>query len=135
MMAAVRNRDNKAEVLLRKELWKAGLRYRLHAKNLVGRPDMVFASARLVVFVDGDFWHARGLVEDGEKAFRSTLRTARQDWWVAKLRRNAERDADVSAMLEKEGWRVLRFWESDVQSDVSRIASVVRKTVGLSNRA
>jgi DNA mismatch endonuclease (patch repair protein) len=129
MMAAVRNRDNKAEVLLRKQLWNTGLRYRLHTKNLVGRPDMVFASARLVVFVDGDFWHARGLVEDGEKAFRSTLRTARQDWWVAKLRRNAERDAEVNALLESEGWRVLRFWESEVHRDLRRVASIVTDAV------
>ena len=129
MMAAVRHRDNKAEVLLRRELWRSGLRYRLHSRKLVGRPDLVFASARLAVFVDGDFWHARGLVEDGERAFRATLRTARQDWWVAKLRGNAERDARVNAALAEAGWRVLRFWESDVHSDVSRIASVVRKAV------
>ena len=129
MMAAVRHRENKAEVALRRELWRRGLRYRLYSDKLVGKPDLVFVSARAVVFVDGDFWHGRAIRENGVSAFRATLRTDKRDWWVDKLSRNAERDQRVNAELRRSGWRVLRLWESDVKANLSRVADKVERFV------
>src|SRR5690606_12208528 len=85
MMSAVRGKDSKAEIAIRKALWSRGLRYRLHRASLPGRPDLVFSRYRSVLFVDSDFWHARALVEGDEETFRSTIRGQRQEWWVAKL--------------------------------------------------
>lgn len=121
-MAAVRSKDSRAEVLLRRELWRRGHRYRLHYKKLIGRPDIVFTRHRVVVFVDSDFWHARPLVQEGESALRAIIRGARQDWWVAKLRRNAERDREVTNRLAADDWTVVRVWESEVLADVTRVA-------------
>jgi DNA mismatch endonuclease (patch repair protein) len=125
MMSAVKARGNKAEAALRRELWRRGYRYRLYHAKLIGRPDIVFVSARVAVFVDGDFWHGRGMIDNGEEAFRATMRTARQDWWVAKLKRNIARDTEVNQTLEESGWRVVRLWESDVKADVHRAADHV----------
>src|SRR5882672_2270965 len=114
MMAAVRSRDNRAEVSLRRILWRMGRRYRLYSRGVPGRPDLTFSRFGVVVFVDGDFWHGRGIVEDGLAAFRRTLRTKRRDWWVTKIGGNVERDRYVTRMLRKMGWRVIRLWEADV---------------------
>lgn len=127
MMAAVKNKDSKAELLLRSALWRRGLRYRKHA-NLVGRPDIAFVSARTVVFVDGDFWHGN--------AWRlralpnlAALFPHRAAWWVRKIERNASRDAEVTAALRREGWKVLRYWESEILRDPDGIARLVTSVV------
>jgi len=134
-MAAVRHRNSHAELLLRSELWRRGLRYRLHHSLLAGRPDLVFGRARVVVFVDGDFWHGRGLIQDGDVAFLATLRTKRREWWLKKLRRNIERDAEVTRRLREQGWRVLRYWESDVKRDVVYVADLVGNIVKKARRS
>lgn len=128
-MSAVRSKHNAAEVLLRKELWRRGFRYRLHKQGLFGRPDLVFASARVVVFVDGDYWHARALREEGEPALRATLRTSRQDWWVEKLKKNMKRDIAVNDALKSIGWRVIRVWESEINADLARAADRVSRAL------
>lgn len=115
-MATVRNKNSKAELSLRKALWRLGLRYRLHDSNLPGRPDITFAAAKVAVFVDGDFWHGRMLIEDGVEAFRATLRTSKRDWWVEKIRRNVQRDRRVDGLLADAGWRICRVWESDIKA-------------------
>ncbi len=125
MMAAVRSRDNRAEVSLRHILWQMGRRYRLYNRALLGRPDMTFSKFGVVVFVDGDFWHGRGILDDGLVAFRRTLRTSRRDWWVAKIKGNVERDRYVTRTLRQMGWKVVRFWETDVLRDPRRAARTV----------
>ncbi len=112
-MAAVRNKDSKAELALRRGLHSAGRRYSLHPKDILGRPDIAFRKQKVAVFVDGDFWHgvawkARGLqrLED--------LFPSRTQWWAAKIRRNVERDHEVTRRLTEQGWTVVRLWETDV---------------------
>lgn len=130
-MAAVRSKENKAEVVLRRELWRLGFRYRLYRAALPGRPDLVFVSAHAVVFVDGDFWHGRPIREDGERAFRKTMRTERRDWWVAKLKRNIIRDNEVNAALRSMGWLAIRVWESEVKRNPTLVANKVAKKLVL----
>ena len=104
-MQNIRSRDTKQEVRLRKALWHLGLRYRKNVSSLPGKPDIVFRKYKTAVFVDGDFWHGRGM---------ERIQTNR-DYWIPKLERNIARDIKVTAALEAEGWCVLRFWESSVK--------------------
>lgn len=130
MMSQVKHKNSKAEISLRTKIWASGARYRLHDRRLPGKPDLVFPSARLAVFVDSDWWHGRILREQGEMALRSHLRTSRQDWWVQKFKRNVERDEEVTRALTELGWRVIRIWESDVQKDATAAADRVLHLLG-----
>jgi len=107
--------------MLRSHLWRLGCRYRIDVSNLPGRPDIVFPKARLVVFCDGDFWHGRRWAERRRK-----LRTGHNaDYWVRKIGRNIERDRQNTALLEKAGWTVLRFWEGDILRCCGDVASQI----------
>lgn len=134
VMASIRSKNNLAEVTLRKKLWQKGLRYRLYVTDLPGRPDIVFRSAEVAVFVDGDFWHGRILLERGEPALRATFKK-RRAWWVEKITCNAQRDAEVTAALEGFGWTVLRLWEKDVLRNPDKAARRVAKVVERSRRS
>jgi len=105
-MARIRGKHTRPEVLLRKALWAAGLRYRLYGRTPIGRPDIVLKARRVAIFVDGCFWHGcpRHYV-------RPRSRTA---FWAAKLLDNFERDRRQTLQLEKEGWRVYRVWEHEI---------------------
>src|SRR4051812_46193976 len=107
-MAAVRNRDSTAELAVRRRLWANGLRYRLNAK-LPGRPDLVFPSQRIVVFIDGDLWHGNSWRVRGLPSLEAQFPT-RTEWWTSKIRRNIERDREVDQQLSGTNWGVLRFW-------------------------
>src|SRR5262245_18315735 len=103
MMAAVGHKDSKAEMVLRRELHKRGLRYRLHARDVQGTPDLVVRSRKVAIFVDGDFWHGNAHRIRGLKRMEDLFPTNR-DWWIRKLRRNIERDHEVTERLEAKGW-------------------------------
>ena len=125
MMAAVRNKDSKAELALRRQLHARGLRYRLHARDLPGRPDLVIRKYRLAVFVDGDFWHGNAWKVRGLARFEDQFPTNR-DFWLAKIRRNMQRDQDVTAALVASGWTVVRLWESEVLASPAAAADRVQ---------
>ena len=99
-MSRIKGRDTGSELSLRRSVWAIGLRYRLQYRIGRTRPDMVFVSAKLAVFVDGCFWHGCPL--------HSTMPKNNRDFWEQKLRRNRERDAENTQWLEAKGWRVLR---------------------------
>jgi DNA mismatch endonuclease, patch repair protein len=130
IMAAVRAKDTVPELLLRRELHRRGLRYRLHARGLVGKPDLVFASARIAVFVDGDFWHGKGWRERGFTSVEAQFAHHRDPrFWIAKIRRNMARDDEVNTALAAAGWRVVRVLESEVRADVVAVADRVEGEV------
>jgi DNA mismatch endonuclease (patch repair protein) len=120
-----RSRDTKTEVLLRKELWRRGLRYRLYASDLPGKPDIVFRRARVVVFCDGDFWHGRRWRSRREKLARG----ANALYWTAKIAANVARDRRNTRLLRAAGWTVVRLWETDVLRDVARAAARVERAI------
>lgn len=123
IMAAVRGKNTEPELMLRRELHARGLRYRLHAK-LPGRPDIVFPRARLVVFVDGDFWHGHGWRERGFTSFEAQFANHRDPAkWQAKISRNVARDQEVEGALTADGWRVERVLESAIRRDVAAEAT------------
>ena len=118
---ANRHRNTRAEMQLRRALWHYGVRYRLHAKDLPGKPDLVFRSAKVAVFVDGDFWHGR----DWRHQRQKLAKHRNADYWIAKIEYNRERDQRNTALLEDNRWCVLRFWETDIQADVDTVARKV----------
>ena len=113
--------DTRCEVMLRRALWAAGCRYRKNAKELPGRPDVIFPRAHIAVFCDGDFWHGR----DWESRRQKLSRGTNSEYWLAKIQRNMERDRQNDRRLQEMGWTVLRFWESQIRSDPAAIAWIV----------
>lgn len=124
-MQAVRSAGTRAELALRSAVHRRGLRYRLHGGALPGRPDLVFARARLAVFVDGDFWHGRHWAARR----RRLQRGENAAYWTAKIESNRRRDRATNLLLRRAGWRVLRFWETDILRDPAAAASIVAKAL------
>ena len=118
-------KDTKAELLLRRALWADGLRYRLHARDLPGRPDIVFRGLRIAVFVDGDFWHGR----NWERRRSKLQQGSNADYWLAKIAYNIERDARNTQLLEQSGWTVVRLWETDILHSAMTAAEGVSRVV------
>ncbi|MCL9794663.1 very short patch repair endonuclease [Frankia sp. AgKG'84/4] len=113
---------------LRRELHRRGLRYRV-SNSLIGRPDLVFGSAKVACFVDGDRWHGNGWRLRGLACFEDEFQHSNSEFWKAKIRRNIARDQAVTASLEAAGWRVIRVWASDVERDVSKTADLIEMAV------
>ena len=123
-MSRIRAADTKAEVLLRKALWEKGLRYRKNYASLPGKPDIVLTRQKIAIFVDGDFWHARGHQDNpGEQV------ATNKEFWQKKLARNVERDKEVNDELTEAGWLVLRFWESDILRDLSSCINYIENYI------
>lgn len=106
-MAQIRSKNSKPEMIVRRLLHGLGYRYRLHAKDLPGKPDLVFPKYRAVIFVHGCFWHQHP--KPGCKD--AVLPKSRLEYWLPKLQRNQSRDAANIQALEQMGWRVLTVWE------------------------
>lgn len=109
-MSRVRGKDTKPEMLVRKLVHGMGYRYRLHRRDLPGIPDLVFAKKKKVIFIHGCFWHRHG--DPNCKLAR--LPKSRLDFWVPKLERNRQRDAENQAKFESNGWKILIVWECEV---------------------
>jgi DNA mismatch endonuclease, patch repair protein len=119
-MAAIRCRDTKPELLLRKALFNSGLRYRINT-DLIGKPDIVFPGAKLAVFVDGCFWHCC------PKCYKQPENNS--EFWKQKISANQKRDILVNEALTAQGWRIIRFWEHDIYNDLDFIMRKVLKLV------
>lgn len=122
---ASRKRDTKPELLLRRALWAKGLRYRVASRELPGKPDVVFPGARVVVFVDGDFWHGRDL----RSRLAKLQRGHNAPYWVAKISTNVARDRRHDSALTEAGWTVLRFWETDIAKGLPDVVGAVEREI------
>lgn len=117
--------NTRHEQLLRRELWKLGCRYRKNVSTMPGKPDIVFAKAKLAVFCDGDFWHGRDWT-----TLHSQLRSGTNaSYWTAKIARNMERDRKVTTALQEEGWRVMRLWETDILKNPDGAARKIQRAL------
>ena len=119
IMSAVRNRDTKPELALRRALWRRGLRYRLKT-TVHGKPDIVFPGARVAVFVDGDFWHGWRFQE-----WRDKLSPA----WETKIAGNRKRDSRNFRLLRQQGWKVIRLWEHQIERNPKACLRKVTKFI------
>lgn len=125
VMRSNRAIGTKPEQMLRSWLWSLGLRYRKNVASLPGKPDVVFVSARMVVFCDGDFWHGH----DWSKLRRKLSSGRNSNYWVVKIRSNMIRDKANIDVLEQRGWKVIRVWESEIRSKPEKIARKIKRIV------
>ena len=122
-MSRVHLKQGKAETLLAKALWHKGLRYKRNDKSLPGSPDIAVQKYHIAIFIDGEFWHGQNW-DERKKDFKS-----HQEFWIPKIERNMERDAEVTAKLQEDGWTVLRFWGKDIKKNTAYCADIIEKAV------
>lgn len=133
-MSHIRSKDTKPELKVRRWLWSHGYRYRLNVKSVPGKPDIVMRPYRTAIFVNGCFWHGHGVaeppveslelkvnslesVESGELASSKCCKipSTNREFWVAKIRRNRERDQENYRLLQENGWQVIVIWECQLK--------------------
>ena len=133
IMTRVTSRDTTPELALRRALWRRGLRYRVHVKGMPGKPDIVFASARTTVFIDGDFWHGNQWKLRGFPTLEAQFAgVSNRNYWIAKVTRNIRRDEEVTRQLHEQGWHVVRVWESELNRDLQGcVARITRQMQGV----
>ncbi len=119
IMSKIRSKNTKPEVILRKKLWSVGIRYRINVDSLPGRPDIVIKKARLIVFVDGEFWHGYNW-EEKKKKIKSN-----RGFWIPKIERNMQRDSENNKKLKQLGYKVFRFWEHQIKANIEGSANKV----------
>lgn len=120
-MSRVKNKDSEIELMLRRELWKRNIRYRKNVKTIFGKPDIAFKGKKIAVFVDSEFWHGY----DWEH--RKDDIKSNRDFWIPKIERTIQRDVEVTARLESEGWLVLRFWGKEIKKNLFECADIIEK--------
>ncbi|WP_113923818.1 very short patch repair endonuclease [Cognataquiflexum aquatile] len=124
-MSQIKGKDTKPEKLLKKALWHTGLRYRSNKINLPGKPDISFIKYRLVIFIDGSFWHGHDW-ENRKESIKSN-----RDFWIPKIERNMQRDAEINDFYRSGGWTVLRFWDFEVEKE---LGACVKRVVDVLSR-
>lgn len=112
IMSKIRGKNTKPELAFRKALWAAGFRYRIDYKKLIGKPDIALKKYKTAIFIDGEFWHGYQW-ED-----RKTKIKSNREFWIPKIERNIQRDAEVNEELKKLGYTVFRFWQKEVDKNL-----------------
>ena len=120
-MQAIRCKDTSIEVMLRRELWSRGIRYRKNCRDVPGKPDIVFKGKKVAVFCDSEFWH--GYDWENQKDRIGT----RREYWIPKIERNIQRDIEVTETLEHDGWIVIRFWGKEIKKNTAKCADTIQK--------
>jgi len=118
LMGKIKSKNTKPEQKLRKILWALGLKYRLNVKKLPGKPDIYIPRYKLVIFIDGSFWHGYNWIEKREKI------KSNRNFWVPKIERNIQRDREINQQLQQAGFHVIRFWDHQVKNEMA--ACVIR---------
>jgi len=118
IMAAVHSKDTGPEMLVRRYLWSKGMRYRVHAADIPGRPDIAVRRHKLAIFVHGCFWHGH------EDCPRGRLPKSRLDYWGPKIDANKKRDAAIAEQLKREGWHQLVVWECQIRTQKAAAAAL-----------
>jgi DNA mismatch endonuclease (patch repair protein) len=122
-MRRIRSKDTIPELTLRKLVHRLGYRFRLHGRDLPGKPDLVFSSRRKVIFVHGCFWHQHSGCAEGR------VPASRREYWEPKLKKNQLRDAENQERLKEEGWGVLTVWECSLR-ELKPLGSKIRRFLG-----
>jgi DNA mismatch endonuclease (patch repair protein) len=119
IMSRIKGKNSKSEILLRKALFNAGYRYRVNYRISGYRSDIVLASDKVAIFVDGCFWHKC------PKCYREPKSNKR--YWIPKIEENVARDRRIDAALKDDGWRVFHFWEHEINRNVERCLAKIKK--------
>ena len=126
IMSRIKSKDSKIEVLFRKELWKSGFRYSKNSGKYFGKPDVVLKKHKTVVFIDSCFWHGC------KKHCR--IPSTKRSYWVAKIRRNTERDNEVVQHYKKKGWKMFRIWEHEINKNPEKSVGKIEKFLKTSRK-
>jgi DNA mismatch endonuclease (patch repair protein) len=124
-MQHIRSKDTSIEVLLRKALWKNGVRYRKNYEALPGKPDIAITKYKIAIFCDGEFFHGK----DWEKLKERLAKGEKGEYWISKISRNIARDEEIDKRLNSLGWTVLRFWGKDIKKHTDECVRVVEETI------
>ena len=124
-MAAIKNKDTKIEVILRKALYKKGYRYRKNYKEVPGKPDIAITKYKIAIFCDSEFFHGK----DWEKLKEQLIKSNNSDFWIDKISKNIQRDDDVNKQLNALGWTVLRFWGKDIKKHTDDCITAIEEAV------
>ena len=117
-MQRIRSKDTKPELVLRKAVFSLGIRYRLHTKDVFGKPDICIKKYKLAVFIDSDFWHGW--------QYPRWEHLLKNDFWRDKIERNRARDKKTTAFLRRNGWKVIRIWEHQIKNENDKcVAKIV----------
>ena len=122
-MAAIHSKDTKPEMIVRRGLWRRGFRYRLNSPRLPGHPDLVLKKYRTCIFVNGCFWHGHGVtlpgMDNGQRIIDNSecckIPKMNREFWVAKIRRNQQRDIEEQKTLAEMGWHCITVWECELK--------------------
>jgi len=118
-MSRIKGKDSKPEMILRRAMWSRNIRYRLHNKDLPGKPDIVIKKYKLAIFVDGEFWHGYNW-EEKQKQIKSN-----RSFWIPKIERNMQRDWQTNRALTDMGYTVFRFWSREILKDLHKVMNQI----------
>ncbi|HIW81717.1 MAG TPA: very short patch repair endonuclease [Candidatus Acetatifactor stercoripullorum] len=124
-MQNIKSKDTAIEVLLRKALWKKGIRYRKNFQALPGKPDIAITKYKIAIFCDGEFFHGR----DWEVLKPRLEKSNNSQYWISKISKNRERDDQVNKQLLFRGWTVIRFWGNDIKKHTEECIQVVEEAI------
>lgn len=124
-MSNIKNKDTKIELLLRKELWHKGYRYRKNYRALPGKPDIALTKYKIAIFCDSHFFHGK----DWNSLKEQLERGNNSEFWIKKISRNIERDQEVDQQLRDLGWTVLRFWEKDIKKEINSCVQTIEEAI------
>lgn len=124
-MKKLKSQDTSIELLLRKELWKRGYRYRKNYEALPGKPDIAITKYKIAIFCDGEFFHGK----DWEVRKAKLEKGNNGAYWISKISRNRERDDEINKKLLFMGWTVIRFWGNDIKKNTDECIQVIEETI------
>lgn len=124
-MQNIRSKDTEIEMILRKELWKRGYRYRKNYEGLPGKPDIALTKYKIAIFCDGEFFHGK----DWDVLKKKLEKSNNSEYWIKKISRNIERDKEVNKRLVFEGWTVIRFWGKDIKRQPDECIKVIEEAI------
>ena len=124
-MKNIKSKDTKIEVILRKELWHRGYRYRKNYNELPGKPDIVLTKQKIVIFCDSEFFHGK----DWEVLKPRLEKGNNANYWLKKIERNITRDQEINQQLNFLGWTVVRFWGKEILNNTDECIKVIEKTI------
>lgn len=122
LMKKIKSTNTRPELLLRKTLYSQKIRFRVKS-NLIGKPDIVFTKSKVVVFIDGEFWHGYNWKEKKRKI------NANKSYWIKKIEGNIKRDKKNNLILKQEGWTVLRFWQKEVETNLDHCILLIKEAI------
>lgn len=133
-MSAIRSKDTKPELVLRKALWSLGYRYRKNYSKLPGKPDIVLSKYKICVFIDSEFFHGKDYMSGYHSMKYNSLHeqlkhSNNSQFWLDKISKNIERDKFVDSQLKEMGWIVIRFWSKDALKNTASCIEIIEKAI------